>query len=159
MKHFPSLMGFLAVVFMISAASSVVTMPAVSSWYETIHKPSWTPPDWVFGPVWTFLYLLIAISGWLMWKKLPGTFLERFAHSAMVPYWLQLALNFAWSIIFFGFGQFILAAINIVVMLAAIAWNIAAFHKIDAKAAGLLIPYLLWVLYASTLNIGIVVLN
>lgn len=155
-----SFLGFLALVFAISAISSTVTMPAVESWYQTIQKAPWNPPDWVFGPVWTLLYLMIAMAGWRVWNRLPAaTFAERLRHPLMRPYWLQLMCNFLWSMLFFGLAQPLLAAVDIGLMIIAIALNIRAFYSVDKLAGYLLVPYLLWVLYASTLNIAIVVLN
>lgn len=154
-----SIIGFLLLVAAISGLSSLVTMPAVAGWYQEINKPFWTPPDWVFGPVWTTLYAMIAVSGWLVWQKLPGSFLTRLKAPAMRAYWLQLLLNFLWSLIFFGMGHWLLGAVDILALLLAIIWNIRSFARVRKSAAWLLVPYLLWVAYASTLNIGIVALN
>lgn len=159
MQKYAPLFAFLSLVFAISALSSLVTMPAVTSWYQTINKPSWTPPDWVFGPVWTTLYIMIAVSGWRVWQKLSGDVMARIKHPAMRFYWIQLALNFLWSFLFFAWWLPALAALDILLMLAAIALTIRAFRAVDKTAAWLLVPYLLWVTYASTLNIGIVILN
>jgi tryptophan-rich sensory protein len=155
-----SLLGFLALVFAISALSSWVTMPAVAGWYQTLHKAPWNPPDWVFGPVWTLLYLMIALAGWHVWNRLSAaTFTGRLRHPVMRPYWLQLMCNFLWSMLFFGMAQPLLAAIDIGLMIIAIALNMRTFYGMDKMGAYLLAPYLLWVLYASTLNIAIVALN
>lgn len=159
MQKYAALFAFLALVFVISGVSSLVTMPAVNSWYQTINRPSWTPPDWVFGPVWTTLYILIAIAGWRVWEKLPGGIAARVKHPTLRWYWMQLALNFLWSFLFFAWWLPELAAADILLMIAAIWLTIRAFKKLDKAAAWLLVPYLLWVCYASTLNIGIVVLN
>jgi benzodiazapine receptor len=159
MSRYLSLCAFLALVFAISALSSLVTMPAVTGWYKTINKPSWTPPDWVFGPVWTTLYIMIAVSGWRVWQRITGDVVTRIKHPALRFYWAQLALNFLWSFLFFAWWLPALAAVDILLMLAAIALTISAFRPIDKPAAWLLVPYLLWVSYASTLNIGIVILN
>ena len=155
-----SLIGFLALVFSISGISSLVTMPAVQGWYHTLQKPGWNPPDWVFGPVWTTLYLMIAIAGWRVWQRLPAMhFSQRAAHPVMRPYWLQLLCNFLWSLLFFGAQSPLAGAVDIVLLLVAIGWNIARFRHIDRVAAWLLVPYFLWVAYATSLNFAIVALN
>ena len=159
MKRYVSLLGFIALVATISFVSSHITMPSVQSWYQHIEKAAWNPPDYVFAPVWTTLYLMIAVAGWRVWGTISGSLTQRLMHPAMRIYWLQLMYNFLWSVVFFGLGAFILAAVNIVALLCAIALTIHRFKPIDATAAYLLVPYFLWVLYASTLNIAIAVLN
>lgn len=160
MKKYTSLLPFLALVALISYIGSVYTMPAVASWYQNINKPAWNPPDWVFGPVWTTLYLMIAISGWRVWRRLPAASpVAKITSPVMRPYWLQLFLNCIWSIIFFGAGQFLPAALDILGLLLAIACNIRSFKNVDPVSAKLLIPYALWVTYATSLNIAIVALN
>lgn len=159
-KKIVSLIEFLIIVAIIAGVASHVTMPAVEGWYHNINKPSWTPPDYVFGPVWTVLYILIAISGWLVWNKLPTeSFWSRFSSLIMAPYWVQLLLNFLWSIVFFYYAQAVPAEVDIIMLAITIGLNIGTFIKVDRVAAFLLIPYLLWVLYASSLNLGIVLLN
>jgi benzodiazapine receptor len=155
-----SLIAFIALVFAISGISSLVTMPAVQGWYQTLQKPGWNPPDWVFGPVWTMLYLMIAVAGWRVWNRLPAAvFSQRFMHHVMRPYWLQLLFNFAWSLLFFGLKSPLAGAFDIVLLLAAIGWNIQRFRTVDRVAAWLLVPYLLWVCYATSLNFAILALN
>ncbi len=159
MKRYVSLLAFIALVFSVSFVSSSITMPAVQSWYQEIEKAAWNPPDYVFAPVWTTLYLMIAIAGWRVWQKLSGDLRTRLTHPAMRVYWLQLLCNFLWSVLFFGMMSFIAAFIDIVLLLIAIALTIRAFRAIDKWAAYLLVPYFLWVLYASTLNAAIAILN
>jgi benzodiazapine receptor len=157
MQKYKSLPGFLALVFLIAAVSSYVTMPAVNSWYQHINKPSWTPPDLVFGPVWTTLYIMIAISGWRVWRTLPPS--HRFTAKAMCAYWWQLLFNFLWSIVFFGMHQFAWAAADIYALIIAVTTTLLSFRSADKIAAWLLMPYLLWVIYASTLNVGMLAMN
>jgi translocator protein len=158
MRYLP-LFGFIALVAAISGLSSLATMPAVTGWYQHIQKPFWTPPDYVFGPVWTLLYLMIAVSGWLVWDRLPGTFMTRLLSPTLRVYWVQLSLNFLWSILFFGLQHPVLALADILALLAAIAITIRVFLRIRRVAGFLLVPYLLWVGYATSLNAGIVALN
>lgn len=152
MKKYFSLLPFLMLVFAAGALGSYYTIPAVQGWYQDINKPSWTPPDAIFGPVWTMLYIMIAISGWRAWNAAQKK-------SALPPYWVQLALNAAWSVFFFGFREFLWAAIDIIGMLIAIAATIGSFKKIDKPAAWLLLPYFLWVAFAASLNIAILAMN
>lgn len=159
MKKLYPLFGFLALVFAVSLISSTVTMPAVGGWYQTLEKPAWTPPDWVFGPVWTLLYVMIALAGWRIWLRLPVSFSSRWRHPALRPYWVQLLLNFLWSLLFFGLQNPLLGAFDIVALLLAIAVCMAVFWRFDRMAAWLMAPYLLWVAYAASLNIGILLLN
>lgn len=127
-----------------------LTAPGV--WYAGLAKPSFNPPDWVFGPVWTILYVLIAIAGWRTWQRDRGG-------AAMTLWWLQLALNFLWSPLFFA-AHLVGAALAVVLLLlvAALAFIRAAWG-VDRVAASLFLPYAAWVAYASALNAAILVMN
>lgn len=149
------LAAFVAICLGVSALGGWVTAGSVGSWYPTLAKPDFNPPSWVFAPVWTTLYLMIAVAGWRVWRlrDLAG------APAAMAAYALQLALNLGWSFLFFG-GRMIGAALaEIVVLLAAILVNIALFRRIDRPAALLLLPYAAWVAFATVLNAAIWRLN
>ncbi|MGE0754264.1 MAG: TspO/MBR family protein [Alphaproteobacteria bacterium] len=160
MQKYRALAGFLLLVFAISGISSLITMPAVQGWYTTINKPQWTPPDWVFGPVWTTLYIMIAFSGWRVWRAIPSDYVSfKLRAPVLRAYWLQLLLNFLWTPAFFGLQSPVSGAIVITLLLAVILWNITAFDKADKPASWLLIPYALWVSYALSLNHAIVRLN
>ena len=128
---------------------SVFTTSSIPTWYATLNKPVFSPPNWVFAPVWTILYIMMGLSLYLIWtkKKVPTIF------------WIQLILNVAWSIIFFGLKNPTLALIDIVALWTAIFVTIKSFYKINRLAGNLLIPYLLWVTFASILNLAIVILN
>ena len=147
--------GFVAVCLAISAIGGWVTAQTVGTWYRTLQKPDFNPPDWVFAPVWTLLYVLIAVAGWRVWRRrgfggAPG---------AAAAYATQLALNLAWSFIFFA-GRMIGAALaDIVLLLAAIAITITLFRRIDRVAAWLLAPYGAWVAFAAVLNYALWRLN
>jgi tryptophan-rich sensory protein len=139
----------------ISIVGSAITVPEIPGWYAGLAKPSFTPPTWVFGPVWSTLYLMMAVAAWLVWRA--GGWL--YAHVALAIYGGQLALNLLWSILFFGLHRIGPAAIEIVLLDAAIIATIIAFRRHSARAAWLLVPYLLWVGYASALSIAIWRLN
>jgi translocator protein len=141
---------------MIGIAGSVFTVGSIPTWYKTLNKPFFSPPNWIFGPVWTMLYLMMGISAGLIWLK---GLKSRKVQKALFYFCLQLFLNFTWSIVFFGLHQPLLAFINIIFLLSSILLTIVKFEKISKKAAYLLIPYILWVTFASLLNFSIVVLN
>lgn len=143
---------------------SFFTVSAIPTWYATLDKPSFSPPNWIFGPVWTILYILMGISLYLVWEKknpsATSTTLSTGSLRTGVPtvFWVQLILNALWSIIFFGMKNPTLALVDIVVLWIAIVLTIIAFYEINKLAAYLLIPYLLWVSFAIILNLSIVLL-
>jgi benzodiazapine receptor len=124
-------------------------------WYEQLRKPAWRPPNWVFPPAWAFLYLTIAVSGWLVWRT------SGFVGAAFpfAIYLVQLILNASWSPIFFGMRRPDLAFVEVVMLWLSIIATIAAFHCVNAAAAWLLLPYLTWVTFAAALNFAIWRLN
>jgi tryptophan-rich sensory protein len=121
-----------------------------------LEKPSFNPPNWIFGPAWTILYLLMGISIYLVWQRVKE---NKNNKKVMFIFWIHLFLNTIWSIIFFGFQNVGLAFINIVVIWFFIVLLMILFWKIDRRATYLLIPYLLWVSFASILNLSILLLN
>lgn len=144
----------IAIALGIGAVGSFFTTPEIPAWYATLNKPSFNPPNWVFAPVWTTLYVMMAVAAWLVWRThKPET------HYALTVYGVQLALNFFWSILFFRLHSPGLALIDILAMWLAIATTIALFWPIDWRAGALLVPYLAWVSYATALNAAIWVLN
>ena len=148
------LIVFLAVCLGVGGLGSVPTARSVRDWYPALRKPAGTPPTWVFGPVWTALYVLMAISAWLVWLQYGWG-----ARAALSIFVAQLALNFAWSGIFFGARLLGPALAEIVILWLAILFTIFIFYRLSAVAAYLLVPYFLWVTYASYLNCGIWLLN
>lgn len=132
----------------VAGLGGLVTDPRVSDWYAQLAKPKWTPPDWVFGPVWTVLYICMAVSVWLIWRQ-GGSATAKVPMALFVA---QLVLNSLWSILFFGFQQPGIAAIEIVLMWAAILATIVAFWNRSTAASLLLLPYLAWVTFAVLLN-------
>jgi len=145
------LVVFVVVCLGAGGLGAVATTPEIDNWYQTLSKPSWNPPDSVFGPVWTTLYIMMGIAAWLVWQP-------RGVRDAAVPlalFGLQLVLNVAWSWIFFGWHQPGWAFVEIVVLWLAIATTILAFESRSKTAAWLLVPYLAWVSFASVLNFAI----
>jgi translocator protein len=137
------------------ALASVVGALAASSaagQYAQLEQPSWAPPSWLFGPVWTVLYVMIAISGWLVWKR---TGLGK----AMWVFTAQLVLNTLWTPLFFGADMFALAFVDIAALWVLIGLTIYQFAKVSRPAAALLVPYWAWVTFASALNFAIWQLN
>lgn len=134
---------------------SLATAPAIEPWYRGLAKPAWTPPDAAFGIVWTVLYLLMAVAAWLVWLAAPPAAVRR----PLGLFLLQLALNAAWSPLFFGLRSPGLALLDILLLLPAILATLLAFRRHSRAAAMLMAPYLLWVLYAAALNLAIWRLN
>lgn len=134
------------------AVGALFTTPNIPTWYATLPKPALAPPNWVFGPVWTTLFLLMGIAAYLLWRRglsRPG------ARLALSLFLVQLGLNVLWSALFFGMRNPAAAFSEIIVLWLAIAATIAAFYRVSRTAAALLVPYLLWVSFASYLNFGI----
>lgn len=127
---------------------------AIDSWYDTLDKPSFNPPSWVFGPVWTTLYLLMAVAAWLVWRTD-----DRRRRTALTLFAVQLVLNAAWSPLFFGARLPGWALAEIAVLWLAVALTASWFWSIDRRAGALLVPYLAWVSFAAVLNAEIVRLN
>ena len=139
------LLAWLLVTFC-APALAVFGMPG--EWYAGLAKPSWNPPSWVFGPVWSVLYTLMAVAAWLVWCR--GGW--RAQGRPLGLYLVQLVLNAAWSPLFFGFHRPGLALIDIILMFIAIAATMLAFFRVRTVAGLLLVPYLIWVGFASILN-------
>ena len=144
-----SLIVFLALTAA-AAATGIQFRPG--EWYETLVKPDWTPPNWLFPPVWTALYIMIAVAGWRVW-------LAQGLGRATIVWAIALALNAVWSYIMFGQHQIALAAIDIVALWLAIVAFIVVASSVDTLATVLFVPYLVWVSYAAALNIAIWRLN
>lgn len=146
----------LAIPLSIGAIGAFFTASSVDTWYKTINKPSFNPPDGIFGPVWTSLYILIGISAYLVWQKRDQ--IDKFPRTVAI-YLIQLVLNLLWSFIFFYAHEIGMALVEIIMLLVVIIINALVFYRID-KAAGLLfIPYILWVSFATVLTYNIFVLN
>lgn len=146
---------FILICLIVQIIGSLWTRETVLTWYPTLIKPSWTPPAWIFGPVWSSLYLMIAVSGWLMYR----TEYSQERSEALMLYGSQLALNFIWSFLFFSLRSPILGLIDIILLCLFTSLTIIKAWSVSRLASILLIPYLVWVLYATTLNAGIWMLN
>ena len=140
--------------FVASAIGSIFTANSISTWYINLIKPSFNPPNWVFGPVWTLLYLLMGISLYFVWVNK-----SKQKKIALIWFSAQLILNTLWSILFFGLKNPLAAFIEIIILWFTILMTIIYFYRIDKKSAYLLIPYILWVSFAAILNCFIWILN
>jgi len=150
MRPFLSLLPFLALV---ALAASFGAFFQPGPWYEALRKPPLNPPNWVFGPVWTLLYVAIAVAAWRVWQAQPGP-------SAALGLWAtQLALNAAWSYLFFGLERPGLALFDIAALLALLVFTTVSFRAVDPAAGWLFVPYVAWVSFAAYLNAGLWWLN
>lgn len=150
-----ALFAFVAVCLAIGAIGGAVTSTSVGTWYQSLHKPPFNPPDWVFGPVWTVLYIAMAVAAWRVWRRLGFGG----ARHALMLFAIQLALNLAWSVVFFGFQHIGMALVEILVLLAFIGATAVAFWRADRIAGLLFVPYLGWVGFATLLNASLWRLN
>jgi len=148
------LTGFVAAAFVAGAIGSWATFPAVRVWFPLLVKPSWNPPGWLFGPVWTTLYVLMGVALWRAWRtRAPAV-------PALVRgYFVSLAFNALWSVLFFGLKQPAWALAEIILLWGLLVWLQAGLWRTDRLAAALWLPYVLWVSFATALNAAIVRLN
>lgn len=155
-KSFFKLLVTIIVCELAGIIGTLFTSSEIPTWYAGLVKPALNPPSWIFGPVWTILYILMGIAVFLVWKKgLSRPDVKK----AVKVFALQLILNATWSIVFFGLHSPLWAFVIIVAMWLAIIWTMVVFYKISKPAMWLLVPYILWVTFASYLNYSIVVLN
>ncbi|GAC1318738.1 MAG: tryptophan-rich sensory protein [Chloroflexota bacterium] len=151
--HVSALAAYLVASFGAAAVGSAVTVPALDPWYRSLRKPDWTPPDRVFGPVWTILYVLMALAAWLVRRNAvrhPAR-----ARTALLAWAVQLVLNAAWSATFFGRRDPAAGVVVITALWAALAATIVLAARVSRRAATLLLPYLAWTTFAAALNIAI----
>lgn len=135
---------------------SIATFPAIPTWYASLVKPPFNPPNWVFGPVWTTLYTLMGIAAFLVWRK---GIRDRQVRIALAIFVVQLVLNVLWSVVFFGLHFLLGGFILIVILWVAILLSIIIFSRVSKVAGVLLIPYILWVSFATVLNFSLWSLN
>jgi len=154
--QFGPFMVSLLITLAIGIVASLFTTPQIAGWYASLQKPAFNPPNWLFAPVWTTLYIMIAIAAYLVWKRRDTS--PAYRKAKRVYFW-QLLLNFSWSIIFFGLHQVLIALMVIVLLWLSIIITMFAFKRFSATACWLLLPYLLWVSFAALLNFSIYVLN
>lgn len=151
---FQQCVGLVVAVVMCFAAAGLgglVTSPNIPNWYADLAKPTWNPPDWIFGPVWSCLYLMMAVSAWIVWRQAGFTG----AKLPLALFAVQLALNSLWSVLFFGLHSPGMAAVEIILLWMAILATLIMFWKRSRWAGILLVPYLAWVSFAAVLNLVI----
>lgn len=156
MKNLPKLLTAIIICELVGLLGTPFTVSAIPTWYATLAKPVFSPPNWVFGPVWTVLYALMGISAYIVWSK--GTKNKKI-RIAMAYFVIQLVCNFFWSILFFGFRSPVMGLVDIIILWFFIIRTIQKFFPVSRVAAYLLVPYFLWVSFATALNIAIVILN
>jgi len=155
MKKYLRLITSILVCQLAGVIGSFSTFSSVNTWYKTLNKPCFTPPSWVFGPAWLTLYTLMGIAAFLIWEKRK----ENNVKGALTIFGIQLVANTLWSIFFFGMRSPLLGLIDIIILWILIFLTTIKFMKISKQAGLLLVPYLLWVTFATALNIGILLLN
>ena len=153
MNRYLVLAGFIILCLGVGGVSGFVTVQSVQEWFPTLHKPFFNPPSWIFGPVWTLLYIMMAVAAWRVW--LEGSI----AKPALNLFFIQLVLNFFWTIIFFGMKNIGMALVEITALWIMIALTLRAFMKIAKPAGWMMAPYLAWVSFATVLNASLWWLN
>lgn len=156
MKDFHKLIISIVGCELVGIISAPFTISAIPTWYVTLNKPSFAPPNWIFGPAWTLLYLLMGVSFYFIWRQ---GWKKKKIQTAGIFFLTQLGLNFLWSPVFFGLRSPLLGLINIVAMWILIVITMRKFYPLSKSAFYLLVPYLLWVSFATILNTAIVLLN
>jgi translocator protein len=151
-RTWPALAGFILLVAVVSALGGAITSTSVNTWYVELVKPSWTPPGWLFGPAWSFLYALMAVVGWRLWLLRNDSPLAR----PLLKLWcLQLALNCAWSFLFFGLRSPLAGLLDIAALLVVLIWIQVRLWPLHRTLALFWIAYIGWVGFASALNLSI----
>lgn len=150
-----ALLGFLLATFVVAALGGLATAGNVDGWYASADKPPFNPPNWLFGPVWTVLYIAMAVAAWLVWRTADSPTRTRF----LQVWWVQLAFNLAWTPTFFA-AELLWPAVGVIVVLdVLVALTIVLAWRVSRVAGSLLLPYLAWVLFATALNVSLAVLN
>lgn len=155
MKKYPIYILLILLPLLVGGIAGIATSSSVSTWYVGLAKPFFSPPNWLFGPVWSLLYLLMGISSILIFKS-PVSAARKIS---LDVYFFQLFLNFIWSFLFFGLQSPILALINIIFLLMMILVMVIQFSRVNKLSALLQVPYVLWVSFATALNFSIWYLN
>jgi tryptophan-rich sensory protein len=154
-KDWIALLACLMLCAFVGFAGSRFSRDALADWYPVLRKPDLNPPNWLFAPIWTILYLVMGVAAWMIWRASPAPHVT----SALIIFVVQLALNFFWSVVFFHWRRPDAAFIDLLLMWLAIVATIIAFAAVRPVAAVLLVPYLAWVTFAGYLNGGIWRLN
>jgi benzodiazapine receptor len=157
--HLPDIWRLIISLFVCQLAGiigSIFTTPAITTWYASLKKPSFNPPNWLFGPVWITLFVLMGISLFLVWRKGSDA---PFVRNGLILFGIQLVFNVLWSVAFFGLKSPISGLVVIVVLWITILLTILQFSKVSEIATALLIPYIVWVSFAAVLNLSLFLLN
>ena len=144
---------FFIITFSASLIGGLATVSFKEPWYSTLIKPSFNPPDWVFGPVWTILYLMMTIAIWSYWHSKNNDM------NTVYIYFIHLVFNSAWSIVFFVYHNIFLALIVLLILISLILVLIVRFRRVKKMSSYLMVPYLLWTIFALILNLSILILN
>jgi translocator protein len=156
LREYPRLIASILIPLFVGFVGSIATTANIPTWYASLSKPSWAPPNWLFGPVWTILYILMGLALYFVWRE--GLY-RRDVRFAILIFGVQLVLNLLWSIVFFSYHSLIGSLFLIMLLWLAILANIIAFYVISRIAGLLLVPYIVWVSIASYLNYTVYVLN
>jgi tryptophan-rich sensory protein len=138
------------------AIGAIFTTPAIPTWYATLQKPSFSPPNWLFAPAWITLYLLMGVAAFLIWRQ---GLAQKGVRAALVIFLVQLVLNALWSVVFFGLQSPLWGVVVIIALWIAILITIIKFFKLSTAAGSLMLPYILWVSFAAVLNVALFMLN
>ncbi len=155
-REIPKLIISILIVFAAGAVGTVYTLKEITTWYVSLAKPAWTPPNWAFGPIWSTLYVLMGIALFLVWREGLD---RKDVRIAILVFAVQLVLNVLWSLIFFGTHNILGGLIFVIILWISILINIIVFYRISKPAGLILIPYLIWVSIASYLNYSVFLLN
>lgn len=155
-KRFIKILISIVICVAVGAFAAMYTQSTVNTWYPTLNKPFFNPPNWLFAPVWTFLYILMGIALGIVWSK---GFYDKRVRTALYFFALQLILNAGWSVLFFGLKQPFWALVEIIALFIVLLFTYRRFKVVDKRAAYLLIPYIAWVAFATALNFEIWRLN
>jgi translocator protein len=155
-REIPKLIISIVIVFLAGAVGTVYTLKEITTWYVSLAKPSWTPPNWAFGPIWSTLYVLMGISLFLVWREGLD---RKDVRIAILVFAVQLVLNVVWSLVFFATHNIFGGLVLVILLWISILVNIIVFYRISKPAGLILIPYLIWVSIASYLNYSVFLLN
>lgn len=155
MNKFLKILVAVSLPLLVGSIAGLATSPNIKSWYAYLQKPVFSPPNWIFGPMWSLLYILMGVGLYMIWESEKSDLRRR----ALIVFFVQLAFNFAWSFIFFEFRLIGVAFIEILLVWISVAAMIYTFYPVNKKAALLQIPYILWVTFASLLNGAVWALN
>ncbi|HKY73775.1 MAG TPA: TspO/MBR family protein [Patescibacteria group bacterium] len=153
--HLTKLVFFIFLAEFVGVVGSLFTLPVIPTWYASLNKPFFTPPTWLFGPVWVALYALMGIASFMIWEKKKS----KIRSEGLVLFFVQLILTAQWSIVFFGLQSPLAGMTNIIAIWCLVLATILKFFQLEKRAAYLLFPYYLWVSFATVLNVAIVLLN